>query len=53
MYMHIHIYIYIYIYIYVYTLPKNEEIALLLATNRGCVVKYVAQKRNESNDQYQ
>jgi hypothetical protein len=33
--------------------PKNGEIALLLATNRGCVVKYVSQKRNESNNKYQ
>jgi len=33
--------------------PKNAEIALVLATNRGCVVKYVSQKRNESNDRSQ
>jgi len=32
--------------------PKNGEIALLLATNRGCVVKYFPQKWNESNKQY-
>jgi len=24
--------------------PKNKEIALLLATNRGCVIKHVSQK---------
>jgi len=29
------------------------EIALVLAINRGCVVKYVSQKRNESNDDSQ
>jgi len=33
--------------------PKNGEIALLLATNRGCVAKYVSQKWNESNDKSQ
>jgi len=32
--------------------PKNGEIALWLATNRGCVVKYVSQKWNESNNKY-
>jgi len=30
--------------------PKNGEIALLLATNRGYVVKCVSQKRNWSSD---
>jgi len=33
--------------------PKNGEIALLLGTNRGCVVKYVSQKWNDSNNKYQ
>ena len=33
--------------------PKNREIALLLATNRWCVVKYVSQKQNKSNDKKQ
>ena len=30
--------------------PKNGEVALLLATNRWCVQKYVRQKFNESNN---
>jgi len=32
---------------------KNGAIALLLATNLGCVVKCVSQKWNESNNNYQ
>jgi len=33
--------------------PRNGEVALLLATNRWCVVKSVPQKRNESSDKSQ
>ena len=40
--------------IYIFTAHKNREIALLLATNRGCVVRcvvrYVSPKRNVSNN---
>ena len=33
--------------------PKNGEIALLLATNRGCVAKCASQNRNKPNDKSQ